>query len=379
MKTLKQIREEYNNSYISQVEHLPEELMLEKNVIPSLKEMPQLLVFRRVSFRTYPKGQVVALYYSKLMDKYLSVPIGPGNSVNLSESVVADTLDEACWKGYEMVGMKKKGSKKVPNCVPVKETGPVMSRYTDRPLYETFKERVEKLREERMEEGVVGDTIEKGRKWIHDKVKDSKTFKAAQEIGHHLPGYEDVKNAKQHFAKGEYKDAAKSTLHSLGKAAATGAGVAAAVGAGILGARTLGRSGLANLAKKALSGDDNKDSKGDREVVVSAPRQKSSPTAKHSSSWEKAPTENPIYKEKARQAMIAKENKIIDIRTMIKEGIDNMDLSINGRQVTLNTSMAKRILEVYDSVNTKNKKIVEGMLNEDLESFKKLLNFSIRN
>jgi hypothetical protein len=26
-----------------------------------------------------------------------------------------------CWKGYEMVGMKKKGGKPVPNCVPVKE------------------------------------------------------------------------------------------------------------------------------------------------------------------------------------------------------------------------------------------------------------------
>jgi hypothetical protein len=24
-----------------------------------------------------------------------------------------------CWKGYEMVGMKKKGGKQVPNCVPV--------------------------------------------------------------------------------------------------------------------------------------------------------------------------------------------------------------------------------------------------------------------
>jgi len=30
-------------------------------------------------------------------------------------------VDEACWKGYEMVGMKKKGNRKVPNCVPVKE------------------------------------------------------------------------------------------------------------------------------------------------------------------------------------------------------------------------------------------------------------------
>lgn len=23
-----------------------------------------------------------------------------------------------CWKGYEMIGTKKKGGKKVPNCVP---------------------------------------------------------------------------------------------------------------------------------------------------------------------------------------------------------------------------------------------------------------------
>ena len=73
-----------------------------------------------------------------------------------------------------------------------------------------------------------------------------------------------------------------------------------------------------------------------------------------------------------------KENKMTDIRKMVTEDIAEKDITINGRTVTLNTGMAKRILEVYDSVNTKNKKIVEGMLNEDLESFKKLLNFSIR-
>ena len=26
-----------------------------------------------------------------------------------------------CWSGYEMIGMKKKGSRKVPNCVPKKK------------------------------------------------------------------------------------------------------------------------------------------------------------------------------------------------------------------------------------------------------------------
>jgi hypothetical protein len=76
--------------------------------------------------------------------------------------------------------------------------------------------------------------------------------------------------------------------------------------------------------------------------------------------------------------ILAKENKISDIQNMINEGVDNMNLSINGRTVTLNNSMAKKIIRVYESVNTKNKKIVESMLNEDLDSFKKLLNFSIK-
>ena len=32
-----------------------------------------------------------------------------------------DALTEACWKGYKQVGMKEKGGKEVPNCVPVNE------------------------------------------------------------------------------------------------------------------------------------------------------------------------------------------------------------------------------------------------------------------
>ena len=30
---------------------------------------------------------------------------------------------ESCWKGYTAIGVKKKGNKTVPNCVPVKEDG----------------------------------------------------------------------------------------------------------------------------------------------------------------------------------------------------------------------------------------------------------------
>lgn len=30
---------------------------------------------------------------------------------------------ESCWKGYTAIGVKKKGNRTVPNCVPVKEDG----------------------------------------------------------------------------------------------------------------------------------------------------------------------------------------------------------------------------------------------------------------
>ncbi len=34
---------------------------------------------------------------------------------------LVESILEACWKGHKQLGMKKKGSKKVPNCVPIEE------------------------------------------------------------------------------------------------------------------------------------------------------------------------------------------------------------------------------------------------------------------
>jgi hypothetical protein len=47
-----------------------------------------------------------------------------GNKSEQYSGIVAEIineLEEACWKGYAAKGMKKKGNKMVPNCVPVKE------------------------------------------------------------------------------------------------------------------------------------------------------------------------------------------------------------------------------------------------------------------
>jgi len=36
-------------------------------------------------------------------------------------SIAKEVLTEACWDGYKQVGMKEKGGRQVPNCVPIKE------------------------------------------------------------------------------------------------------------------------------------------------------------------------------------------------------------------------------------------------------------------
>jgi len=44
-----------------------------------------------------------------------------GNKKEEVSPIVAKILDEKCWDGYNQEGMKKKGKKMVPNCVPVSE------------------------------------------------------------------------------------------------------------------------------------------------------------------------------------------------------------------------------------------------------------------
>jgi len=235
--------------------------------IPNAAKMPLLIMFRRTSYKIFPGKQTVALYYAKSIDKYLSIPFGPGGNVNLSEAAIVED-DDPVW--------------------------------------------ADDIREDRLNEnplaavaGAVGNYIK------------GKAVQAA--AGAVLGGKSNDPTASQTIA-GERKLGGIKSNPKIKTGSFKGKGNASAANQAIL---------------------KNADLK----------------TAKA-----------PI-----------KENKMADLRQMIKEGIEFKDLSINGKVVTLNTNMAKRILEVYDGVNAGNKKLVEGMLNKDLESFKKLLNFSIRN
>ena len=183
--------------------------------------------------------------------------------------------------------------------------------------------------------------------------------------------------------------AARTAAPAIGRAALGAARtVAPVIGRTALGAaRTAGSailSGAKSVVKSVLGPDEKSDSAWEKHKgQLVGPKSQ----AKATSSWKAAKPSDATFDSKYREtirktfdkpATTVDENKITDIQNMLNEGIETMDLSINGRTVTLNNSMAKKIIRVYESVNTKNKKIVESMLNEDLDSFKKLLNFSIK-
>jgi hypothetical protein len=81
---------------------------------------------RRKSFCSRMKGMKSKLTSAKTArdpDSRINKSLRKWNCENYEPEIKAliESLKKACWSGYEAIGMKKKGGKKVPNCVPVNE------------------------------------------------------------------------------------------------------------------------------------------------------------------------------------------------------------------------------------------------------------------
>lgn len=452
MKTIRQIREEYDNVFISQIDQLSDEIMLEgkslsqQSRIPSSKEMPAMLVFRRIQYRIFPNKQVVALYYSKMINKYLSIPFGPDGNVNLSEAIFVeenmledwqsvnrkdktDGLSQAAVNAYRrenpgsklktavteknpsgkraarrksfcsrMGGMKKRLTSAKTARDPDSRINKALRRWN---CEESFRERLQSIREARgynagdlawdaasFVPGPIGTaaSLVSAKRSLDRGDKVSAALDAAGAAP--VAGYAAKVAKLGKLAKGALtaRKATKAVDVAAGMSQAGKAASAVGKGGKVAGALSkVGKVGkvlskgtkVAGAALSMMGGTNG-------EMTGKPLGQSKAPEAhiKKGTSSTKASDYTPVMASKMKQAELSRtkvqENKISDIRTMIDEGVSVMQLPINGRTITLNNSMAKRILEVYDSVNTKNKKVVESMLNEDLETFKKLLNFSIK-
>lgn len=71
-------------------------------------------------------------------------------------------------------------------------------------------------------------------------------------------------------------------------------------------------------------------------------------------------------------------NNLNILKQMVEHNISSHVIHINETPITINNRVAKKVVNVYESLNRQNKKKVEKMLNEDAISFKKIINFSVR-
>lgn len=371
--------------------------------LATAKEMPIMIIFKRLQFRMFPDKQIVALYYSKVLNKYLSIPFGPKGNVNLSEATViepemleedwqsvnrkdkTDGLSQAAVNAYrrENPGSKLKTA--------VTEKKPKGKRAARRKSFCSrmggMKKRLTNAKNARDPDSPINKAL---RRWnCEESFKQKLNEKRQERLDEFLPLVIGAGEALTGLAA---RAAIGGVARSLGRSAIrAGVKVAGKTGGKVVrGAGRLAGSAL----KNALRPDDEKKQAQQGQEVQTAQKEKphakiksyaASELAKNRSSDTLKSIESQAQRKAAKGVLSSPskmsdvhENKISHIRNLINEGVDSINLSINGKTVTLNSNMAKRIVEVYDSVNTKNKKIVEGMLNEDFTSFKKLLNFSIK-
>ena len=79
------------------------------------------------------------------------------------------------------------------------------------------------------------------------------------------------------------------------------------------------------------------------------------------------------------QSVAFKESNNLNIlKQMVEHNISSHVIHINETPITINNRVAKKVVNVYESLNRQNKKKVKKMLNEDATSFKKIINFAVR-
>jgi hypothetical protein len=70
------------------------------------------------------------------------------------------------------------------------------------------------------------------------------------------------------------------------------------------------------------------------------------------------------------------ENVLVKLKGLREN--QELNLTIGDSSVVINNTVANKILSVYESVNKENKQRMESMLNESIDSIKKIIDFAAR-
>ena len=203
-----------------------------------------------------------------------------------------------------------------------------------------------------------------GAKFLSGSSKAAKAAKGVDAAG------DAAKAAKGVDAAGDAAKAAKGT--SRASKVMTGVGRGLVKGAKLAGLAGLG---LAAAAGGAGAGEDNKYQS--TEIGSKLKTKISRPTAVDTTTSRQK--QDATMNRRYMQSMKEDSTIIKDLRNIIKEDTKNTEkLNIRGEKITINNTIAEKVIGLYDSLNRDNKKKMLNMMNESVESFKKVVNFAVR-
>lgn len=400
-------------------------------------KIPMTILLRRKAIRPYPDNQIVALYYSPLLDYYVTIPFGKDGPDHAMPGPIKEEMDISKLKTKEDADNyfkdKPKTRANLSNLENIKKQLP--SKNVSDNETQTSANKDEKLL-------INKKTSAKKNKKQATGFERYASGLSSSDFGHNIGytgGYAAAKIigglGKMAVSAYKAKQSAKSPtsikesfyakieekrideLAFLPFLAAAGGVAARAIGSAALraGARTalktVGRglskdtSGLARVAKgasnllgarKAIAGDSSSSPSPEKDIPqpheykftqdfskgVSTP---GSPISGGSTreierrNWGMAPGVSDT-RQKTNENFNLIEKKIIK---QLRELATKTDLSkdilfVNEEQISINNNIAEKLLQVYEALNKENRKKFARLMSESPESFKKAVNFALR-
>lgn len=395
-----------------------------KEGYPSDKDMPVIIILKRKAIRVYPDNQKVALYYSQALDKYVTIPFGP-NKGSLNEAkdddeeeeqdprYVTRTKTEISKKGKEKVKEKKVDLYKIqPKKLSQGEYGQLqkaISRDPNLSFTHRLAAKAGAAVGRRLGSGSISGAIGKG---------------IAKGAGAVKKVFTEEDNVKSRFRQrlDEKRELQNEAIPLLAAIPAVAGAVARLAPAAMRAAPTLASKikdvatsavtkikGSGTKAQKPPKTDKGgKKSKADKldaaadaasigadiysatrgggssssdSDTSSAPREYNFQLRAKTNQPRRASTDQ-VRAERERQtaqkAMMREENIIDSVKHIVKNNINEMSINMHGNKVTINSSIANKINNLYESLNDSNKDRMISMLNESTESFKKIVEFAVR-
>lgn len=283
---------------------------------PSEKDIPTTIILRRKGIRVFPDRQKIALYYSSSLDKYVSIPFDPAGKVAGIHLNEENDINE--W-----VGPAVQLATRVGQAVASSRAGQAVAGAA----------------------ASAGKTIYQGAKKFLGKLRGTKKV--------------DPK----------FKNKSLKTRRRGGAVAGGAVGATLAGGGG-------GNDPVASAKDDAARLSGRKDHNfGNLNVGsrVSSP-QSIVPGANSISLERQRNRQIWNYGSDPRTVNEGTMNVIEEIIKTNKTGI----VSIGENNIEITPRIAKKLVNVYESLNKQNKKSFEGMLNESIDTLRKAINFCIK-